>query len=71
VPAVEPAFGVIISNWHDRDQSRYFCGNDKEPTLPTAIATYVVGGCRPEQPLFATPGGTGSRSWRPSTKALN
>ncbi len=39
VSAVESAFGVTISDWHDRDQNRDFYGNDSEPTLPTAIAS--------------------------------
>jgi len=43
VSAVEAAFGVTISDWHDRDQNRDFFGNDTEPTLPAAIASYVVG----------------------------
>ena len=43
VSAVEAAFGVTISDWHDRDQNRDFFGNDGEPTLPAAIASYVVG----------------------------
>ncbi len=43
VSAVEAAFGVTISDWHDRDQNRDFFGNDAEPTLPAAIASYVVG----------------------------
>ncbi len=43
VSAVESAFGVTISDWHDRDQNRDFYGNDTEPTLPAAVASYVVG----------------------------
>jgi kumamolisin len=43
VSAVEATFGVTISNWHDRDQNREFFGNDTEPTLPVAVASYVVG----------------------------
>src|SRR6266480_6156605 len=43
VSAVESAFGVTISDWHDRDQNRDFYGNDTEPTLPAATASYVVG----------------------------
>ena len=43
VSAMEAAFGVTISDWHDRDQNRDFFGNDSEPTLPTALASYVVG----------------------------
>jgi kumamolisin len=43
VSAVEAAFSVTISDWHDRDQNRDFYGNDNEPTLPAAIASYVVG----------------------------
>jgi kumamolisin len=43
VSSVEAAFGVTISDWHDRDQNRDFFGNDTEPTLPAAVASYVVG----------------------------
>src|SRR5207302_2101416 len=43
VSAVEAAFGVTISDWHDRDQNRDFFGNESEPTLPAAVASYVVG----------------------------
>src|SRR5439155_2793714 len=43
VSAVESAFGVTISDWHDRHQYRDFYGNDTEPTLPAAVASYVVG----------------------------
>ena len=43
VSAVETAFGATISDWHERDQNRDFFGNDTEPTLPAAIASYVVG----------------------------
>jgi kumamolisin len=43
VAAVETAFSVTISDWHDRDQNRDFFGNDTEPTLPATIASYVVG----------------------------
>ena len=43
VSAVESAFGVTVSDWHDRDQNRDFFGNDTQPTLPARIAPFVVG----------------------------
>ncbi|MDQ6721716.1 MAG: S53 family serine peptidase, partial [Candidatus Dormibacteraeota bacterium] len=43
VSAVETAFGVTISDWHDRELNRDFFGNETEPTLPAAVASYVVG----------------------------
>src|SRR5207249_4908158 len=43
VAAMESAFRVTISEWHDRDQNRDFYGNDTEPTLPAPVASYVVG----------------------------
>ena len=42
VRAVEAAFGVAISDWHDRDRNRDFFGNDTQPVLPSAIAPLVV-----------------------------
>jgi subtilase family serine protease len=42
VRAVEQAFGVTISDWHDRDQNRDFFGNDGQPVLPSTVASLVV-----------------------------
>ena len=41
--AVQSAFGVSLSDWHDRDLNRDFFGNDTDPTLPAALASAVVG----------------------------
>jgi kumamolisin len=35
VGAVEQAFGVTISDWHDVPENRDFYGNENQPTLPT------------------------------------
>src|SRR3989442_9365313 len=43
VSAVEAAFGVTISDWHDREQNRDFFGNDTQPTLPASLVPLVVG----------------------------
>ncbi len=43
VRSVEAAFGVTISDWHDRDLDRDFFGNDTQPSVPAAIAPSVVG----------------------------
>jgi kumamolisin len=43
VHAVEAAFGVTISDWHDSDLKRDFYGNDTQPLLPATIAPSVVG----------------------------
>ena len=43
VRAIEAAFGVTISDWHDPDLKRDFFGNDAQPSLPAAIAPLVVG----------------------------
>ncbi|TMC28986.1 MAG: peptidase S8 [Chloroflexi bacterium] len=42
VRAVQQAFGVTISDWHDRDQNRDFFGNDAQPVLPASLAPLVV-----------------------------
>ena len=43
VRAVETAFGVTISDWHDAAQNRDFYGNDSQPLLPSSLAPFVVG----------------------------
>ena len=43
VRSVEAAFGVTISDWHDRDLDRDFFGNDTQPSLPPSIAPSIVG----------------------------
>jgi subtilase family serine protease len=43
VHAVEAAFGVTISDWHDQRLNRDFFGNDTQPSLPASIAPLVVG----------------------------
>jgi len=43
VHAVETAFGVTISDWHDAAENRDFFGNDSQPILPAALASFVVG----------------------------
>ena len=41
--AVEAAFGVTISDWHDATENRDFFGNDSQPMLPAALVPFVVG----------------------------
>jgi kumamolisin len=43
VHAVDAAFGVTISDWHDQRLNRDFFGNDTQPSLPASIAPFVVG----------------------------
>lgn len=43
VHAVETAFGVTISDWHDRAENRDFFGNDAQPSLPPSVNSLVVG----------------------------
>jgi Pro-kumamolisin, activation domain/Fibronectin type III domain/PQQ-like domain len=43
VAAVEAAFGVSISDWHDPNQNGDFFGNEGNPTLPASLASFVVG----------------------------
>jgi subtilase family serine protease len=43
VRAVETAFGVTISDWHDAAENRDFFGNDSQPVLPASLAPLVVG----------------------------
>jgi len=43
VHAVDAAFGVTISDWHDQRLNRDFFGNDTQPSLPASIAPLVVG----------------------------
>jgi kumamolisin len=43
VHAVNAAFSVTISDWHDQRLNRDFFGNDTQPSLPASIAALVVG----------------------------
>ena len=43
IHAIEGAFSVTISDWHDQRLNRDFFSNDAQPSLPASIAPFVVG----------------------------
>lgn len=43
VGAIDSAFHVTIADWFDRVEHRRFFGNDTQPSLPSSIASMVLG----------------------------